>query len=87
MTDLLSCRAQDNGEDNMSGQAMIGQAVPGTLASGDGNDSTDSQVVFGVTNVHVDAVVLLKGTYIHTIEQRSLDTWIQKTFLLCSKNE
>ena len=27
-------------------------------ASGDGNDSTDSQAVLGVANVRVDAVVL-----------------------------
>ena len=37
---------------------MVGQAGPGTLASGDGNDNTDSQVVLGVVNVHVDAVLL-----------------------------
>ena len=41
-----------------SGQAMVGQAGPGMLASGDGNDSTDSQVVLGVANVHVNAAVL-----------------------------
>ena len=46
----------------MSGQSMVG---PGTLASGDGNDSTDSQVVLGVAKVHVDAVVLWTDTYIH----------------------
>ena len=46
----------------MSGQAMVGQAVPGTLVSGNDNDNTDSQVVFGVANVHVDAVLLLKDT-------------------------
>ena len=49
---------QDDGEKDMSGQAMVGQAGPGTLASGDGNDSIDSQVVLVVANVHVDAVVL-----------------------------
>ena len=37
---------------------MVGQAGQGTLASGDGNDSTGSQLVLGVANVHVDAVVL-----------------------------
>ena len=42
VADLLSCRVQDDGEDDVSGQAMVGQAAPGTLASGDGNDSTDS---------------------------------------------
>ena len=46
---------QDDDEDDMSGQAMVGQAGPGTLASGDG---TDSQVVLVVANVHVDAVLL-----------------------------
>ena len=49
-------------EEDMSGQAMVGPAVPGTLASGDGNDSTDSQVLLGVGNVHVDAVLLYKET-------------------------
>ena len=39
-------------------------AGPGTLALGDGNDSTDSQKVLGVANVHVDAVVLRKDIYI-----------------------
>ena len=58
VADLLSCRMQDDGEKDMSGQAMVGQAGPGTLASGDGNDSIDSQVVLVVANVHVDAVVL-----------------------------
>ena len=42
----------------MSGQVMVSQAAPGTLASGNGNDNTDSQVVLGVANVHVDAVLL-----------------------------
>ena len=41
---------------------MVGQAGPGTLASGDGNDSTNSQVVVGVVNVHVDTVLLQKDT-------------------------
>ena len=45
-------------EEDMSVQTMVVQAVPSTLASGDGNDSTDSQVVLGVANVHVDAVLL-----------------------------
>ena len=36
---LLLCRVQDDGEEDMSGQAMVGQAGPDTLASGDGNDS------------------------------------------------
>ena len=58
MADLLSCRVQDDDEEDLSGQAMVGQAVPGTLASGNGNDNTDSQVVLGVANVHVDAVLL-----------------------------
>ena len=44
--------------EDMSGQAIVGQAVPGTLASGNGNDNTDSQVVLGVANVHVDSVLL-----------------------------
>ena len=56
--DLLSCRVQDDDEEDMSGQGMVSQAGPGTLASGDGNGRTDSQVVLGVANVHVDAVVL-----------------------------
>ena len=47
---------------DISGQAMVAQAGPGTLGSSDGNGSTDSQVVLGVTNVHVDALVLYKGT-------------------------
>ena len=34
----------------MSSQVVVGQAVPGTLSSGDGNDSTDYQVVLGVAN-------------------------------------
>ena len=58
MADLLSCRVQDDDEEDMSGQAMVGQTVPGTLASGNGNDNTDSQVVLGVANVHVDVVLL-----------------------------
>ena len=58
VADLLSCRVQDEDEEDMSGQVMVSQAVPGTLASGGGNDNTDSQVVLGVANVHVDAVVL-----------------------------
>ena len=48
----------------MSRQAMVRQAVPGTLASGNGDDSTDSQVVLGVANVYVDAVLLSKDTYL-----------------------
>ena len=32
--------------------------APGTLASGNGNDHTDCQVVLGVANVHMDAVLL-----------------------------
>ena len=39
----------------MSGQAMVGQAGKSMLASGDGNDSTDSW-----SHVDVDAVVLKK---------------------------
>ena len=58
LADPLSCRVQDDDDEDMSGQAMVGQAVPGTLASGNGNDDTDSQVVLGVANVHVDAVLL-----------------------------
>ena len=42
----------------MSGQVLVGQAAPGTLASGNGDDNTDSQVVLGVVNVQVDAVLL-----------------------------
>ena len=33
-------------------------ADPGTLASGNGSDNTDSQVVLGVANVNEDAVLL-----------------------------
>ena len=58
VADLLSCRVQDGGEENMLCQAMVGQDGPGTLASGNGDDSTVPQVVLGVVNVHVDAVVL-----------------------------
>ena len=47
----------------MSDQAMVGQAGPGTVASGDGNDSTDCQIALGVANVHVVALVLEKDTY------------------------
>ena len=36
---------------------MVGQAGPGTTAPGDDNDSTDSNVVLGVADVHVDAEV------------------------------
>ena len=49
---------QDDDEEDMSGQVMVGQAAPGTLASGNGSDNTDSQVVLGVANVHEDAVLL-----------------------------
>ena len=35
----------------------MNEGTPGTLASRNGNDNTDSQVV-GVANVHVDAVLL-----------------------------
>ena len=45
VADLLSCRVQDGREADMSGQAMVGLAGPGVLASGSDNDSTDSQVV------------------------------------------
>ena len=62
MADLLSCRVQDDDEEDMSGQVMVGQATPGTLASGNGSDNNDSQVVLGVANVHEDAVLLLKDT-------------------------
>ena len=58
VADLLSCWAHNDGEADISGQDMVGQAGPGTLASSDGTDSTASQRVLGVTNVHVDAVVL-----------------------------
>ena len=58
LCDLLSCRVQDDDEEGMSDQVMVGQAAPGTLASGNGNDNTDSQVVLGVAIVHVDAVLL-----------------------------
>jgi hypothetical protein len=58
VADLLSCRVQDEDDEDMSGQVMVSQAGPGTLASGGGNDNTNSQVVLGVANVHVDAVVL-----------------------------
>ena len=58
MADLHSCRVQDDDEEHMSGQVMVGHAAPGTLASGNGSDNTDSQVVLGVANVHVDAVLL-----------------------------
>ena len=46
--------------------AMVGRTGLGMLASVDDNDSTDSQVVLGVLNVHVYAVVLFKATYTHT---------------------
>ena len=62
VADLLSCKVQDDDEEDMSGQAIAGQAVPGTLASGNGNDNTDSQVVLGVANVRVDAIPLSKDT-------------------------
>ena len=39
-------------------QTIIGQAGLKSLATGDGNDSTDSQVALGVANVYVDEVVL-----------------------------
>ena len=42
----------------MSGQVMVGQADPGTLASGNGSDNNDAQVVLGVANVHEDMVLL-----------------------------
>ena len=58
LADLLSCRVQDIDEEDMSRQAMVGQAVSRTLVSGSGNDNTDSQVVLGVANVHVNAVLL-----------------------------
>ena len=45
---------------------MVGQAVLGALASGDGNDSTDYQVVLGVTSVHADTVVFKKIIYLNT---------------------
>ena len=48
----------DDDDEDMSGQVMVGQADPGTLASGNGSDNTDSQVVLGVANVHEDAVLL-----------------------------
>ena len=49
----------------MSDKAIVGQAGPRKLASGDNNDNNDSLVVLRIVNVHVDAVVLLKDTYIH----------------------
>ena len=58
VADLLSCRVQDDDEEDMSGQVMVSQAAPGTLASDNGSDNTDSQVVLGVANVHEDAVLL-----------------------------
>ena len=58
MADLHSYRVQDDGEEDISGQAGSG-----TLASGDGNDSSDSQVVLGVANVHVDVVLLYIDTW------------------------
>ena len=58
VADLLSCRVQDDDEKDMSGQVMVGQAALVTLASGNGNDNTDSQVVLGVANVHAEAVLL-----------------------------
>ena len=39
MADLLACRVQDYDEEDMSGQVMVGQAVLGTPASGNGNDT------------------------------------------------
>ena len=61
VADLLACRVQDCDEEDMSGQVMVGQAILRTPASGNGNDNTDSQVVLGVANVNVDAVLLLVG--------------------------
>ena len=55
---VLSCRVQDDDEEDVSGQVMVCQAAPRTLALGNGNDNTDSRVVLGVANVHVDAVLL-----------------------------
>ena len=46
VADLRSCRVQDDDGEDMSGQVMVGQAAPGTLASGNGNDNTDSQVCY-----------------------------------------
>ena len=63
VADLLSCRVQDDDEEDMSGQAMVGQAGPGTLASGDGTNSSDSQVGLGASNVHVDTIVLKEDSY------------------------
>ena len=37
------------------------EALYGTLVSGDVNDSTDSQVVLGVSNVHVDQCFLFQN--------------------------
>ena len=65
IADLLSYRVRDGNEEDMPGQAMVGEPGPGTLASGDGIDSTDSQVVLGVVHVHVDVVVLCKDTYVN----------------------
>ena len=36
VADLLPCMVKADDEEDMSGQAMVGQAVPGTLASGNG---------------------------------------------------
>ena len=43
---------------------MVGHAGAVTLASGDGNVNTDSQLVLGVVNVHVDTIALLTDTCI-----------------------
>ena len=58
VADIHSCRVQDDGEEDMSGQAMVGQAGPGAISSGDGYDNTDSQMIIVVADVRVDAVVL-----------------------------
>ena len=53
VADLLSCRVQEDDEED-----MVGQAVQDTLVSGNGNDNADSQVVLRVANVHVHVVLL-----------------------------
>ena len=44
----------------MSGQGSVSQAIIGTIALGVVYDSSNSQVALRDTNVHVDAIILLK---------------------------
>ena len=55
---LCTCQNTMLTETHVCIHIHVGQAGPGTPASGHGNDSNDFQVVLGVANVLVDAVVL-----------------------------